>query len=45
VDSIGISEGRKGVVITSPIGLGKVCVNDPFEKIEGKPTRHNRNRE
>lgn len=40
----GISEERKGGVITSPIGLGKVYVNDPIEKVEGKPTRHNPNR-
>jgi len=40
----GISEDRKGGVITSPIGLGKVYVNDPIEKVEGKPTRHNPNR-
>ncbi len=42
--SEGISEDRKGGVITSPIGLGKVYVNDPIEKVEGKPTRHNPNR-
>jgi lysine 2,3-aminomutase len=42
--SDGISEERKGGVITSPIGLGKVYVNDPIEKVEGKPTRHNPNR-
>jgi lysine 2,3-aminomutase len=42
--SDGISEDRKGGVITSPIGLGKVYVNDPIEKVEGKPTRHNPNR-
>lgn len=40
----GISEDRKGGVITSPIGLGKVYVNDPIERIEGKPTRYNPNR-
>jgi len=40
----GISEGRKGGVINSPIGLGKVFVNDPIERIEGKPSRHNPNR-
>jgi len=42
--SDGISEDRKGGVITSPIGLGKVYVNDPIEKVEGKPLRHNPNR-
>ena len=42
--SDGISADRKGGVITSPIGLGKVYVNDPIERIEGKPTRHNPNR-
>ena len=40
----GISEGKKGGVINSPIGLGKVFVNDPIERIEGKPSRHNPNR-
>jgi lysine 2,3-aminomutase len=42
--SDGISEDRKGGTFTSPIGLGKVYVNDPIEKIEGKPVRHNPNR-
>jgi len=42
--SEGIQEGRKGGVITSPIGLGRVYVNDPIEKVEGKPTRYNPNR-
>lgn len=42
--SDGISEDKKGGIITSPIGLGKVYVNDPIERIEGKPTRHNPNR-
>ncbi len=42
--SEGISDDRKGGVITSPIGLGKVYVNDPIEKVEGKPMRHNPNR-
>jgi lysine 2,3-aminomutase len=42
--SEGISDDRKGGVITSPIGLGKVYINDPIERIEGKPTRHNPNR-
>lgn len=42
--SEGISDDRKGGVITSPIGLGKVYVNDPIEKVEGKPIRHNPNR-
>jgi len=37
----GISEDKRGGIITSPIGLGKVYVNDPIEKIEGKPKRHN----
>ncbi|HOX24792.1 MAG TPA: KamA family radical SAM protein [Candidatus Krumholzibacteria bacterium] len=40
----GIREDKKGGVITSPIGLGKVYVNDPVEKVEGKPTRYNPNR-
>jgi lysine 2,3-aminomutase len=39
-----ISEDRRGGVFTSPIGLGKVYVNDPIERIEGKPVRHNPNR-
>ena len=42
--SDGISEDRKGGVITSPIGLGKVYVNDPIEKVEGRPIRYNPNR-
>lgn len=42
--SDGISDDRRGGVITSPIGLGKVYVNDPIEKVEGKPVRHNPNR-
>jgi lysine 2,3-aminomutase len=42
--SDGISEDKKGGVITSPLGLGKVYVNDPIEKVEGKPSRHNPNR-
>ncbi len=42
--SDGISEDRKGGTLTSAIGLGKVYVNDPIEKVEGKPTRHNPNR-
>ncbi len=42
--SDGISDDRRGGVITSPIGLGKVYVNDPIERIEGKPMRHNPNR-
>ncbi len=42
--SEGISDDRRGGVITSPIGLGKVYVNDPIERIEGKPMRHNPNR-
>lgn len=42
--SDGISEDKKGGTLTSAIGLGKVYVNDPIERIEGKPTRHNKNR-
>ena len=42
--SEGISEDRRGGVITSPLGLGKVYINDPIEKVEGKPTRYNPNR-
>jgi lysine 2,3-aminomutase len=42
--SEGISEDRRGGVFTSAIGLGKVYVNDPIERIEGKPSRHNPNR-
>jgi lysine 2,3-aminomutase len=42
--SEGISEDRKGGTLTSAIGLGKVYINDPIEKVEGKPTRHNPNR-
>lgn len=42
--SEGISEDKRGGIITSPIGLGKVYVNDPIEKVEGKPLRHNPNR-
>ncbi len=42
--SDGISEDKKGGTITSAIGLGKVYLNDPIERIEGKPTRHNPNR-
>ncbi len=42
--SDGISEDRKGGMFTSAIGLGKVYVNDPIERIEGKPSRHNPNR-
>lgn len=37
--SEGISEEKRGGILTSPIGLGKVYVNDPIEKIEGKPRR------
>ena len=40
--SEGISEDKKGGTFTSPIGLGKVYVNDPIERIEGKEKR-NRN--
>jgi lysine 2,3-aminomutase len=42
--SDGISEEKKGGTLTSAIGLGKVFVNDPIERIEGKPARHNQNR-
>ncbi len=42
--SEGISEDRKGGTFTSAIGLGKVYVNDPIERVEGKPSRHNPNR-
>jgi len=42
--SDGISEDKKGGTLTSAIGLGKVFVNDPIERIEGKPVRHNPNR-
>ena len=42
--SDGISEDKKGGTFTSAIGLGKVYVNDPIERIEGKPMRHNPNR-
>jgi lysine 2,3-aminomutase len=42
--SDGISEDRKGGTLTSAIGLGKVYVNDPIERVEGKPIRHNPNR-
>ncbi len=42
--SEGISEDKKGGTFTSAIGLGKVYVNDPIERIEGKPGRHNPNR-
>jgi lysine 2,3-aminomutase len=39
--SDGISEDKKGGIMTSPIGLGKVYINDPIERIEGKPRRGN----
>ena len=42
--SDGISEEKKGGTFTSAIGLGKVYVNDPIERIEGKPSRHSQNR-
>jgi lysine 2,3-aminomutase len=42
--SDGISEDKKGGTFTSAIGLGKVFVNDPIERVEGKPMRHNPNR-
>lgn len=38
--SDGISEDKKGGTFTSPIGLGKVYVNDPIERIEGKKKRN-----
>ena len=40
----GISEDKRGGILTSAIGLGKVYVNDPIEKIEGKPKRNYSNR-
>jgi len=42
--SDGISDDKKGGTLTSAIGLGKVYVNDPIERVEGKPMRHNPNR-
>jgi lysine 2,3-aminomutase len=42
--SDGISDDRRGGTLTSAIGLGRVYVNDPIEKIEGRPMRHNPNR-
>jgi lysine 2,3-aminomutase len=42
--SDGISEEKKGGTFTSAIGLGRVYVNDPIERIEGKPSRHSQNR-
>jgi lysine 2,3-aminomutase len=42
--SDGISEDKRGGILTSAIGLGRVYINDPIEKIEGKPIRHNPNR-
>ena len=42
--SDGISEDKRGGILTSALGLGRVYVNDPIERIEGKPTRHNPNR-
>jgi lysine 2,3-aminomutase len=42
--SDGISEDKKGGTITSAIGLGKVYINDPIERVEGKPVRYNPNR-
>jgi lysine 2,3-aminomutase len=38
--SEGISDDRKGGTLTSAIGLGKVYVNDPIERVEGKPIRN-----
>jgi lysine 2,3-aminomutase len=40
--SDGISEDKKGGTLTSPIGLGKVYVNDPIERVEGKRKRERR---
>ena len=37
--SDGISEDKKGGTFASAIGLGKVYVNDPIERIEGKKKR------
>lgn len=37
--SDGISEDKRGGIFTSAIGLGKVYVNDPIERIEGKQRR------
>lgn len=37
--SNGISEDKRGGIFTSAIGLGKVYVNDPIERIEGKQRR------
>lgn len=42
--SEGISDDKKGGTLTSAIGLGKVYVNDPIERIEGKPIKYNPNR-
>jgi lysine 2,3-aminomutase len=40
--SEGISEDKKGGTFTSAIGLGKVYINDPIERIEGKTRRERR---
>jgi lysine 2,3-aminomutase len=40
----GIREDKRGGIITSAIGLGKVYINDPIERVEGKRIRHNPNR-
>lgn len=42
--SDGITDDKKGGILTSAIGLGKVFINDPIERVEGKPSRHNPNR-
>ncbi len=42
--SDGISDDKKGGTLTSAIGLGKVYVNDPIERVEGKPVKYNPNR-
>jgi len=39
--SEGIGVDKRGGIITSAIGLGKVYINDPIEKIEGKPKKNN----
>jgi len=42
--SDGISEDEKGGILTSAIGVGKVYVNDPIERVAGKRIRHNPSR-
>jgi lysine 2,3-aminomutase len=41
--SDGISDDKRGGTFTSPIGLGKVYVNDPIERVEGKRRREKGN--